>query len=186
MELAPQRQRPDRLPRRAQGPAMPWLTRQPRIGDHVFRLRIRVVQAQRERVQHVGLARELEALAPGAADITRGHERWPGQNHAAPDQVGERVLEHGRVETDAIVPELLADTRVPGKALLRLERRVREAGEEQIVEGRRAEAGAGAPVDPCAGLFDHERKRAALGDRAAEDRKSTRLNSSHMSISYAV
>src|SRR5262249_3336273 len=91
------------------------------------------------------------------------------ERHAAPDQVSEGGLEEGRVETNAVVPELLADADVPREARLGLQPRVRKAGKEQVVERRRAEAGAGAAMDSRAGLLDQERQRAALGDRLAED-----------------
>src|SRR5262249_45637864 len=107
--------------------------------------------------------------AAGAADVARRHERRAREKHTAPDQVGERILEDGRVEANAIAPEPLLDAGVPRKALLGLERWIRKAGEEQIVERRRAEPRAGAAVDPRARLLDQERERATLGHRAAED-----------------
>src|SRR5262249_58495680 len=161
-------ERPRRLPRDARVPAMTRLARQPRIGIEVSRVRVCVIQTRRERIEQVRLACELEALAPGAADVGGGDERGHRELHAAPDQIGERGLEEGRVEANAVVPQLLPDARVPGEARLWLEVRVGEAGEEQVIEGRRPEAGAGAAVDSRARLFDQERERAALRDRLAE------------------
>src|SRR5262249_61519159 len=54
------------------------------------------------------------------------------------------------------------DADLPREARLGLQGRIGEPRKEQIVEGGRAEAGAGAAVDPRAPLADHVRERAAL------------------------
>ncbi len=90
-------------------------------------------------------------------------ERGGRERHAAGDQVVELVVEVGEPEPDAVVPELLVDPDVPGEAVLRLQVRVAEAREEEVVEGRGPEAGAGAAAQAGARLLDQEGQRAALG-----------------------
>src|SRR5256885_14661646 len=50
----------------------------------------------------------------------------------------------------------------------------------------RADGGAAAPVRPGPGPVRAHPRRHAAGQPAGQDRKSTRLNSSHLVISYAV
>src|SRR5262249_35149503 len=72
-------------------------------------------------------------------------------------------------EPDPVVPQLLVDADVPCKAVLGLQRRVREARKEELVEGRRAETGAGAAAQSRAPLADQIRDRAALRPVRAVD-----------------
>src|SRR3712207_7529336 len=69
-------------------------------------------------------------------------------------------------------------------ALLFEPRKVLEDGEE-FLERRDALVAHGG-VGRAAGDAEAEHERAALGRDEGEDRKSTRLNSSHANISYAV
>ena len=101
-------------------------------------------------------------------DVGGGREREHRQRQAAEDQVGELVVEVRQLQPDPVLPEALLDAHVPRERLLGQDGRIREAGEEQVVEGRRPEAAAGAAVQPRPPLLHHVGERAALGGRGAE------------------
>src|SRR5256885_11027251 len=73
----------------------------------------------------------------------------------------------------------------------RKQQRVRHAGEDDRGRGEQRGTPRVADRRPCAGCDDDERTAGERGDQqrpqmASKDRKSTRLNSSHLVISYAV
>src|SRR5262249_59170409 len=84
------------------------------------------------------------------------------------DQIGELRVEVREAQAQAVMPELLVDAHVPREGLLGLEARVGESREEQVVEGRRPEAAAGAAMQPRAPLLHEVSQRAPPGRRAAE------------------
>src|SRR6266540_6331459 len=169
MDLGEERETPHRLPRQPDVPPVLRLARQPAPGLEILRVRVRVVHGCDEIAQEVRLARELDACRPRRAHVDRAAEGSGGYRAAAGDQVLELVVEVRQAQADPPLPELLIDSGIVGHAALRLEVGVSEVGEEEVVEGRRAEARAGPAADARARLLDREGQRAPLGRRAAED-----------------
>src|SRR5690606_41186420 len=92
--------------------------------------------------------------------------------------VAQRAEVAPRVRVQALVDVALDDLPLELEGLLRKLEQVVELGEQALLVTGEAEAQARA-------IDRHDAERAGLLGRA-EDRKSTRLNSSHVKISYAV
>src|SRR5207244_2190337 len=107
-------------------------------GLEVLRVRVRVVHRRGQRVEQIRLRDEFDASRSRSPYVHAPDERRDvGELEGY--QVRELVLEVGQPQADPVLPELLIDTEFVAEALLGLQRRVREAREEQVVEGRRAE-----------------------------------------------
>src|SRR5437867_1157008 len=138
-------------------------------GGEVVGVRVGVGEGGHEIREDVDLRARLYPLRARLPGVDGPAERRGGEHHAARDGVGEVGGEPGELEAGAILPEILVEARVPGLAPLRLEVRVAEVGEEEIVEGWGPEAGARAPPQPRARLLDHEEHRPLPGGGGAED-----------------
>src|SRR5207249_5675707 len=113
-----------------------------------------------------------------------------------PDQRCVRDHRDGPQESEVLADIRRADfVACPGSAARRQERRSRrreQSGDRRSVPGRAKHAADATHVDPARWLTrgpafaSYELVEAPAGFVSVSDRKSTRLNSSHVSISYAV
>src|SRR6266498_4929924 len=138
-------------------------------GREIVGVRVRVGEGGHEIREDVDVRARLHALRTSLPRVDGPPERRGGEHHAARDGVGEVGGEVGELEADTVLPEVLIEARVPRLAPLRLQVRIAELGEEEIVEGGRPESGAGAPAQPRARLLDDEEERPLPRRRVSED-----------------
>src|SRR6266545_4675135 len=138
-------------------------------GRQIVGVCVRVREGRHEIREDVDLRARLHALRASLPRVDGPAERRGGEHHAARDGVGEVGGEVRELEADAVLPEVLVEARVPGLAPLRLQVRIAELGEEEIVEGGRPESGAGAPPQPRARLLDDEEERPLPRGGVSED-----------------
>src|SRR5688572_4042687 len=131
VDLGEEREPADGLPGQAEVPAMLGLPVQPAVGPEIFAVGVRVVDRAHQITEDVDLAGGLDALGARAGHVDGRHEREGGDRHEA-DEVLELVVEVRQPEPDALTPEGLVEPGLPREALLRLEIRAGEGGEEEI------------------------------------------------------